>query len=252
MQPRRVAHFDSSTPEYTRSFHTFLAHTDQKTQALEWLEQEVSTLSRRETAIDAGAGTGKLTTWLAERFATVVAVERNPSLAADLRSACPPATLIPETILAADPKARADFALCSHVLYYVPRAEWEAHVRHLIGWLAPGGVLAIALQNPDTDCMHMVDHFIGGRFGLNELVTVADGAPGGPYDVRLDTVEAHIRTDDLPTACAVAEFILNTHPMSQTPTWADLEAYVADRFVHPEGGYRYSCHQDFLRISRPT
>jgi hypothetical protein len=63
-----VQSFDSTTPEYTRAFQTFLAHTDQKEQAMAWLDREVTALARRGTAIDAGAGTGKLTAWLVEHF----------------------------------------------------------------------------------------------------------------------------------------------------------------------------------------
>ena len=83
---RRVARFDSVTPEYTRAFLTFLAHTDQKEKALEWLEREAGALARRDTVIDAGAGTGKLTAWIAPRFRKVIAVEPNPSLAAEFRA----------------------------------------------------------------------------------------------------------------------------------------------------------------------
>ncbi len=249
MQRSHVANFDSATPEYTQAFHTFLAHTDQKEKAMEWLEREVEALAQRRVAIDAGAGTGKLTTWLSDRFTTVIGVEPNPSLAAEFRTACPKATLLPDTIVAAAPGVSADFILCSHVFYYIPRQEWEANARHLISWLAPGGVLAIAIQNPDTDCMRMVNHFIGRRVDLRELAATVS-VPNGPYDVRLDTVQAYIRTDDLQTACEVAEFILNVLPIPHPPLWADLEKYVAHHFARPGGGYQYSCHQDFLRIAR--
>jgi trans-aconitate methyltransferase len=249
MQRSHVANFDSATPEYTKSFHTFLAHTDQKEKALEWLDEEVRALPQKRIAIDAGAGTGKLTAWLAKRFPTVIGVEPNPSLAAEFRTACPTATLIPNSILAAVPGESADFILCSHVFYYIPRDDWEANVRHLLSWLAPGGVLAITIQNYETDCMRMVNHFIGRRVNLRDLVAIVS-APKGPYNVRLDTVKAYIRTKTLQTACEVAEFILNILPIPHPPLWSDLEKYVADRFARAGGGYQYSCHQDFLRIAR--
>jgi SAM-dependent methyltransferase len=250
MQTSFIAQFDSSTPEYAKAFHTFLAHTDQKKKALDWLEREVAGLGRLERAIDAGAGTGKLTAWLADRFASVIGVEPNPSLAAEFRTACPKATLLTDTILAANPRTAADFILCSHVLYYIPRTDWEANLRKMMGWLASGGVLAIALQSPDTDCMKMIDHFIGGRFPLRELAAVAASSPEASYDVRLDTVEAFIRTEDLQTACEIAVFILNLLPMPNPPTWSDVEHYVAARFSRAGGGFESSCHQDFLRIAR--
>lgn len=250
MQTSRVARFDSTTPEYTKAFQNFLAHTDQKEKAMEWLDREVQALPHRRIAIDAGAGTGKLTKWLADRFGRVIGIEPNPSLAGEFRTACPMAMLIPETVLAAKPQAAADFILCSHVFYYFARTEWEANIRQLTSWLAPGGLLAITIQNPNTDCMRMVQHFIGEPLDLRELIAVAESAPGGPYDVRLDTVQAHIRAEDLQTACEVAEFILNVLPMPDPPLRADLVEYVSRRFSRPTGDYQYSCHQDFLRIVR--
>jgi len=247
MTVRYVQRFDSDTPEYTQAFQTFLAHTDQKEQALAWLDGQVAGLGRRAVAIDAGAGTGKLTAWLAERFETVTGIEPNPSLAEQFRATCPQLELIPETILGAAPQRAADFVLCSHVFYYLPRTEWEANLRQLMSWLAPGGVLAICIQNRETDCMRMVDHFIGGRLSLHDLTAAAESAPNGPYRVSLETVPARIRTTDLKTACEVAEFILNVMPMTAPPPWPDLEQYVAQHFARPEG-YEFSCDQDFLRV----
>src|SRR5690348_5648098 len=108
---------------------------------MEWLDREVGALPQRRIAVDAGAGTGKLTSWLAGRFARVIGVEPNPSLADEFRTACPTATLIPGTILDAKPRVVAEFVLCSHVFYYIPRSEWEGNIRQLISWLAPGGLL---------------------------------------------------------------------------------------------------------------
>jgi hypothetical protein len=66
MGVRNVRRFDSTTAEVSQAFQTFLTHTDQKEQALDWLDREVSALGRRGTAIDAGAGTGTLTARLGE------------------------------------------------------------------------------------------------------------------------------------------------------------------------------------------
>jgi trans-aconitate methyltransferase len=250
MENLRVAQLDSTTPEYTKAFHTFLEHTDEKDKEQQWLDSQVRELMRLGTAIDAGAGTGKLTRWLTDRFTRVLGIEPNPSLAAEFRVTCPMAILIPQTILAANLQVAADFIVCSHVFYYIPRTEWEVHLRQLISWMAPGGVLAITLANPDADCMRMVNHFIGGYRGLRELASVAESAPGGPYDVRLETVESYIRTDNLQTACEIAAFVLNDQPTPNPPLWTDLEKYVSNQFSQPTGGYQYSCHQDILRVAR--
>ena len=77
--PRTVRSFVSSSPEYHRAFQAFLAHTDQKDKAREWLRHEVDGLANRSVMIDAGAGSGKLTSWLTPLFGTVIAIEPNPS-----------------------------------------------------------------------------------------------------------------------------------------------------------------------------
>ena len=248
-EPRKVRSFISSSPEYHRAFKAFLDHTDQKDKAMGWLRREVDSLSNRSVMIDAGAGSGKLTEWFSPLFRTVVAIEPNPSLESELRAACPAAVVIPATIAAASPPAPGNFVLCSHVFYYIPRSEWEVNLRSLMGWLAPGGIMAVALQNPRTDCMRMVDYFIGGRFDLGELCQTAEAENSG-YKARLETVPAYIRTADLGIACEIAEFVLNVLPMPSPPSWDDLAHYVEDNFKQADGGYRFSCHQDFLRVSR--
>lgn len=248
--PIHVRSFVSNTPEYHDAFAAFLNHTDQKELAIQWLQREVARLPQRERFVDVGAGTGKLTAILGESFSQVIAIEPNPTLVDDLRIACPTATVLPTTITAAEFTGLADFILCSHVFYYIPRDEWELHLDRLMSWLNIGGVLIVAIQNPGTDCMAMVDHFIGGRFDLGELCRAAESAPSGRFAARVDTVNASIHTPDLRTACVVAEFVLNVLPMPHPPMWTDLERYIATRFQQPDGSYRMSCNQDFLRVTR--
>jgi SAM-dependent methyltransferase len=251
-EPRRLRAYASDTPEYQRAFKAFLDNTDQKENALAWLTRQVNALPSRQTLIDAGAGTGKLTAALLPSFDRVVAIEPNPSLQADLRAACPTAAVLPATILDARPDTTADFILCSHVFYYIPRSQWGPSLRRLVDWLRPGATLAITIQNPGTDCMQMLDHFFGQRFDLNDLRAEARLMQTPPLQISLETVDAHIRTSDLPTACTIAEFMLNLLPMPSPPSWPDVEQYVDSHFRLPGGGYRMSCHQDFLRIVRPS
>jgi len=245
-----VRSFVSSGPDYHQAFKTFLAHTDQKDKALAWLRREVEALQDRAVMIDVGAGNGKLTSWLTSYFGRVIAIEPNPSLAAELRAACPTADVLATPIAATLPPAAGNFVLCSHVFYHIPELEWESNLRQLMGWLAPGGVMAVALQNPRSDCMRMVEHFNGVPFDLGKLDRVAETVPGG-FEARLETVPAHIRAADLGTACEIAEFVLNVPPRQSPTSWIDLERYVEEHFNKADDGYRFSCHQDFLRVSRP-
>jgi hypothetical protein len=97
--------------------------------------------------------------------------------------------------------------------------------------------------------MKMVHHFIGGQFDLGALHRVAESMPGG-FSTRLETISAFIETTDLDTACEIAEFVLNVLPMPLPPLWGALERYVDAHFKDARGGYRFSCHQDFLRITK--
>lgn len=250
MRPTRVRSFASNSAEYHQAFKTFLEHTDQKQKALDWLSQEIGKLRHRNVMIDAGAGNGKLTAWFVPHFQRILAIEPNPSLEVALREACPSVLVLPTTIAAAVPSVEADFILCSHVFYYIPRSEWEASLERLLNWIAPGGVLAVALQNAQTDCMRMLNHFTGERFDLGELCRLAQSRSREQFNVRIETVPAYIQTNDLDTACAIAEFMLNLLPMPTPPEWSVLEQYVNNHFRQSQGSYRFSCHQDFLRVER--
>ena len=242
--------YDSRGADYQEAFRVFLAHTDQKTNASAWLEREVAALPRREVFIDAGAGTGALTAWLQPRFRRTIAVEPNAALRDDLRAACPAAEVLGANITAAEPGAAADFVLCSHVFYYIDRATWPDNLRRLADWLRPGGVLAVALQNPATDCMRMLHHFTGQAFDLSAAARALAAEAGDRVEVRIDTVPAHVRTATFEPAYVVAEFMLNLLPLPSPPSRADLERYVNDHFRRPDGSYLFSCHQDFLRVGR--
>jgi hypothetical protein len=135
---------------------------------------------------------------------------------------------------------------------YIPRENWPATATTLVSWLRPGGMLAVGLQNPHTDCMRMLDHFVGERFDVRDLTRLPGINDARELDVRVETVEASIMAPNLDVACAVAEFMLNLLPMSEPPPWEDLERYVERHFRLSDGGYRMSCDQDFLRVARPT
>jgi hypothetical protein len=251
-RPRLVRSFVSNTPEYHAVFAKFLAHTDQKENAFKWIRGEVESLPACSTLIDVGAGNGELTARLTPSFERVIAIEPSPSLGAELRVACPTAEVISTPFMDPIVASKANFILCSHVFYYIPRVEWEASLCRLITWLEVGGVLAVTIQNPQTDCMQMVRHFISRPHDLGELCrTVGELKAGVDFDARVETVPAHIEAEDLQTACEIAEFVLNVlPPIPSPPTWRELERYVDEHFRQPGGRYRYSAHQDFLRVAR--
>jgi SAM-dependent methyltransferase len=241
--------YDSQGDEYTRAFGVFLAHTDQKAKAASWLEQEIEGLASRDVFIDAGAGNGQITARLAHRFQKTIAIEPNSTFREALQKSCPGVEVLPVPIDQARLNSLADFVLCSHVFYHIDRTHWAETLRHMASWLRPGGVLAVALQHHETDCMRMLRHFNGEEFNLGELARAFAIEGQGQFDVRTETVGAHVQTDSFEAAYIIAEFILSALPLPQPPPRAELEQYIRTHF-HKSGNYRFSCHQDFLRIRR--
>jgi SAM-dependent methyltransferase len=245
-----IAIYDSQSSAYHRAFQVFLDHTDQKVKAQEWLNNVVERLASRRVFIDAGAGNGKVTAWFIDRFERTVAIEPNESLRSELALTCPAAEVLPEKILDARVAESGDLVLCSHVLYYIDGGEWMANLERLASWLGPAGVLVVALQNRDTDCMRMLERFSGRRFELGSLAARFRDRHRAAHQVTVETVPARIETQDPDSAYTIAEFMLNLLPMAEPPSRSAVEEYVREHFQRPGGGFRFSCDQDFVRIWR--
>jgi len=250
MTDTRVSVYDSLGSDYERAFGVFLASTDQKDKAREWLDREVGRLAVRRQMVDAGAGTGKVTAWFAPLFKRTIAIEPNPHLRKHLAANCPGAEIVSGTILDAALDPTADFVLASHIFYYIPAVDWQENLERLASFLAPGGTLVVILQNAATDCMRLVMHFHGRRFDLASLARNFQSQHDGRYDCRVETVESHVTTKNRADAYTVAEFMLNLLPLESPPLRSSLEEYVHREFAASTGGYRFSCSQDFLSIRR--
>ena len=245
---RWVRVYDSLGPAYHRAYQVFLTHTDQKVAARGWLNDQVRTLPARRVFIDAGAGNGEITGWYLNWFERTIAIEPNASLRDDLRKTCGPIEVLPQMLIEAQPQAEGDLVLCSHVLYYIDTTEWMDHLRRMVSWLSPVGVLFVMLQNHETDYMRMLNALTGRQFNLAELGQRFRAEHGGSYSVDLETVPAHITADDLDSAYTIAEFMLNLVPLAEPIPRTVVEDYIRTRFVRPDGGYLSSCHQDILIV----
>ncbi len=249
--PHRVKGYDSQSSAYHQAFQVFLDHTDQKVKAQQWLNRLVQTLPSRRVFIDIGAGNGKVTSWFMGSFNHTIATEPNESLRAELKKNCPQIEVLPARILDLQIPASGDLVLCSHVLYYIAGAEWMANLERLASFLSPDGVLVVVVQHHGSDCMQMLEHFFGRRFDLAALARTFQGEKGDHYEIRIETVPAHVTTSDLASAYTIAEFMLNLLPIEDPPAKTELERYVQTNFSCPQGSYHFSCDQDFLHI-RPA
>ena len=250
MAKETIAVYDSQSPEYHRAFEIFLNHTDQKVKAQNWLNDLVDRLPRHDIFIDAGAGNGKVTAWFTERFNRTIAIEPNASLRSELSRQCGSAEVVGEKILDANIGVAGDLILCSHVFYYIESSQWMATLERLVSWLSSKGVLVLAVQNQDTDCMRMLQHFFGRRFLVSSLARQFEAERAGLCQVRIETVPAQVMTPDFGSAYAIADFMLNLLPLPDPPSRDDLGEYVRANFERVDGSFRFSCNQDFVQISR--
>ncbi len=240
--------FDSTGDAYQRSFHVFLQHTDQKTKARRWFEIFLTSLPQTKVMIDAGAGSGELTAWLAPWFEQTIAVEPNPFLLEKLQRVLPTAEAICKPILEATPSRKADLLVCSHTFYYIAASSWGDHLDRLLSWTKPTGSLVIVLQHHETDCMRMLEHFCGHHFNLSVLADRMRKTHGSRYTMDLRRDEAYIETPDFDTAFVIAVFMLNLLPLHAPPSRSAVESYIRSHFTPVRNGYRFSCHQGFLQI----
>ncbi len=237
---------------YRQAFTRFLAGTDEKSNTHAYLRDIMRQLPARRVLLDVGPADGTTTRHLAPYFERTVCIEPSEPMRRALKLACPQAEVVGEPVMEAGIEVRADLALLSHVLYYVPRTQWVATVSRIMQWLAPGGLLLVLLQNPDDACMRMVRHFTGARFDLRELADELAALPPGLISgIELDTVPACYRSSDLDDTVAVAGFHLSV-PGTTTPRREAVEAYVRQHLRNREGEYVLHHDQHALRLQRPA
>lgn len=257
-QTDTISVFSSGSAAYEEAFLAFLHHTDQKVQAKSKIAEVIDRLgpvtgeSKKGKYVDVGAATGDVTSWFMPHFEQTICVEPNTHFEPSIREHCPGAEIVQQTILETDPAQvdGANFILCSHVLYYIEPEQRLANLQAMSDWLRPGGILLVILQQSTTDCMKMLDHFLDMHFDLPAIADRFATDAAEAFDVSFEKIDSHVTTSTFPVAYQVAEFMLNLLPMSDPPRRSDLEAYLNENFQTPEGGYRFSCSQDFLIVRR--
>ncbi|MDO0924019.1 class I SAM-dependent methyltransferase [Streptomyces sp. TG1A-8] len=236
---------------YLDALGRFFAGTDEKTVTHAYLESIVERLPARRVLLDVGAADGTTTRWLLPYFERTVCIEPSAPMRRVLARTCPQAEVVADPVLEARMDVRADLALLSHVLYYIPRAQWAAAVARIMQWMVPGGVLLVLLQDSDNPCMRMVRHFTGQRFDLKELAGELGTLPPGLVgEIGLDTMPARYRSRDLQETVTVAGFHLSVPGGAPPPTRDAVAAYVRRHFSD-SGGYTLRHDQQVLRIERP-
>jgi SAM-dependent methyltransferase len=147
--------------------------------AVDWLTAATPNTTPITTAVELGAGTGLFTAPLAERVATVFAVEPDSQMRRRLAAHCPGVTVLDGTaehIPLGD--GSVDAVFCHSAWHWV---DPELALPEIARVLVPGGLLAIAWTMPDRR--------VGWRAKLDEI-TGKQSAPGrgpGRFDVPPDS-----------------------------------------------------------------
>lgn len=250
MSNQFVQQYDSSSEAYSKAYKIFLEHTDQKKNMHAWLLKIIKKLAKKEVFIDSGAGNGEVTKEYLPLFNKTIAIEPNPFLWGQLKKTTPTATIIAKPIKDAEPSLRADLVLCSHILYYIPLYEWMETLEYLSSWITPTGQVIVVLQDYETDCMAMLEHFFNQRYDLKEISSQFSKKYENHYNIKFERESAYVETNDFNTAYLIAEFMLNLVPFKNPPTREEFENYIQFNFKTADNKYRFSCHQDFLQIQR--
>jgi len=98
--------------------------------------------------------------------------------------------------------------------------------------------------------MRLLRDFTGARYDLAQLGEQFLVSERGEYRAVIETVPAHVDAPDIETATTIAEFMLNLTPLRNPPLRSTVQDYLVRHFLQPRGNVRFSCHQDFLRVSR--
>ena len=237
--------FDWNTPEYADAFATLLSCCAERGHFHGFIRDIIAAYPEESRAMDWGAGGGDLTRLLLERFSTVYAVEPHAGMRAALAAKYPEAEVVDGTIASTVPPAKVDVGLISHVYYHVPDHKWGAYTLHAARQLTTGGVLIVALKDPDTGCNRMLEHFGAKAFDLYQaLAPVIRLNP--EFDFSFTRLPGPISTHSYEETLKIARFMMcdrDADSFCRAPTEEAFRAYVREHFWDEGkgvGGWRYN------------
>jgi trans-aconitate methyltransferase len=116
--------FAPGAPEYAEAYQTMLRCSHDRQPLPQVLDRLTAHLPRSARVVDFGAGSGRITAWLCQRFETVYAVEPSLTMQAEFKKARLPATLLGGTIIDTQLPEPVDMGVINHVYYHIPDCEW--------------------------------------------------------------------------------------------------------------------------------
>ena len=227
--------------QYRKLFALFVSSTDQKQRQIEQIRSILKTLKTKRDFLDVGAGSGEITSAVSEEFARTSVVEPNTEQVTYLSERYPNFRIFPDDIRDLNLRdEQFDFILCSHVLYYIPEAEWMPVAESLARHLRPGGKFLIVLQSPCGGVSELFRTFgvpVAPSLQLWNRLTQRFGVEA----VRAYYGTCEIKTQTLEEMTAIGIFLMSARNVR--PRKSALSRYLERRHRSPEG---YRIGQEYL------
>jgi SAM-dependent methyltransferase len=227
--------------QYRKMFALFVSSTDQKRRQIEQIRAILKTLKTKKDFLDVGAGSGEITCVISEEFTRTSVVEPNTEQVTYLSERYPDFRIFPDDIRELNlGDEQFDFILCSHVLYYIPEAEWMPVAESLTRHLRPGGRFLIVLQSPSGGVSELFRKFgvpIAPSIELWNRLTRRFGVEA----VRAYYGTCEIRTETLEQMTAIGIFLMSARNIR--PRRSALSRYLECTHRVPEG---YRIGQEYL------
>src|SRR3989454_2591850 len=103
----------------------------------------------------------------------------------------------------------------------------------LVSWLSSSGALVLVIQNHDTDCMRMLEHFFGRRFLLASFARQFQEGCGGAYYGLVGNVSPQIQKAGFASGYTNCGFILYLLPIFDPPARRGPEENVGGDISRP-------------------
>lgn len=138
-------------------------------------------LGRPESVVDVGCGPGNSTELLRDRWpaARVIGLDSSPDMIDRARERVDGSTFVESDLWAWEPAAPVDVVFSNAVLHWLD--DHREVFDRLMGWLAPGGTLAVQMPANYDQPSHVIMRQMAGDRGLGEVLRHPVGTPEDYY-----------------------------------------------------------------------
>jgi ubiquinone/menaquinone biosynthesis C-methylase UbiE len=165
--PERLADQYSDTQKLRIRQETHQRYGESPVSFLEWAT-DLMNIRPGMTVVDVGSGRGIYHPLFMERGARVIAIDRSPGMAQEIKNTC--LSILGDAQAIPLPDAICDRAVCNHVLYHVP--DQRLAMRELRRIVRPGGRVVIATNGAQNNArMYEIARLAASDLGSPDTLT---------------------------------------------------------------------------------